>query len=410
MAVLASCADEDPDAGLPAPEVVTTAAPSTTSAAPATTPAPGSTSVAPATTEATGATTTTVPTTLPLTEVSLELVEVARGFQQPVLALSPPGDSRLFVVDQPGRIWVLGGDAPELFVDLRDEVVFGGERGLLGLAFHPDFAENGRLFVNYTGDGGATQVAELQSAPDGASADPASRQLLLEISQPAGNHNGGMIAFGPDGYLWIATGDGGGSNDRFGHGQRPDTLLGALLRIDVSVPGEYSIPADNPFVTEGGAPEVWSYGLRNPWRFTFDEEILFIADVGQNEFEEINRLEVDASRGGNFGWPVFEGFECFRGPCDAADTIAPALVYGHNEGCSVTGGFVYRGSAIPELTGHYFYGDYCGGWVRSLSPDGKTFDWVDPRRERAITSFGRDAAGEVYVVVAGGTVYRIERA
>jgi glucose/arabinose dehydrogenase len=406
LAALVACSAETPEAGPPAPEIVTTAAPSTTGRAPTTTSAPAPSSTSPTAT----LTTTSTTTTLPLGELTIELAEVARGFEQPVLALSPPGDRRLFVVDQPGRIWLIGDDAPEVFLDLRDEVVFGNERGLLGLAFHPDFAENGRFFVNYTGAGGATRVAELQAAPDGSSADPESRQILLEIGQPAGNHNGGMIAFGPDGYLWVATGDGGGANDRFGNGQRPDTLLGALLRVDVSVPGEYSIPTDNPFVAGGGAPEVWSYGLRNPWRFTFDEDILLVADVGQNEFEEINRLTVDASRGGNFGWPVFEGAECFKGPCDFAGMIAPALVYGHDEGCSITGGFVYRGATIPELAGHYFYGDYCSGWVRSLSSDGETFEWVAPSRERAVTSFGIDAAGEVYVVVASGSIYRLNRA
>lgn len=408
---LGACSDEEPVAGGSLPEVVTSATPSTTSGVPATTRAAGTTDVtSPATGPTTTQMTTSTTTTLPLAELTLELVEVARGFEQPVLALSPPGDPRLFVVDQPGRIWLIGDDAPEVFVDLRDEVVFGGERGLLGLAFHPDFDSNGRLFVNYTGAGGATRVAELQATEDGSSADPESLQILLEIGQPARNHNGGMIAFGPDAMLWIATGDGGGSNDRFDQGQRPDTLLGALLRIDVSVPGEYSIPIDNPFVAGGGAPEVWSYGLRNPWRFTFDEEILFIADVGQNEFEEINRLTVDASRGGNFGWPVYEGADCFKGPCDAAGMIAPVVVYGHDEGCSITGGFVYRGSAIPELAGHYFYGDYCGGWVRSLSPDGRTFEWIDSAGDRAITSFGVDAAGEIYVVVASGSLYLLNRA
>jgi len=402
---LGACTDEQPGVGSSLPELVSPVASSTTSPAATTTPA-----AATAAPSSTTSTTTTTTTTSSLAELTLELVEVARGFEQPVLALSPPGDPRLFVVDQPGRIWLLGDDSPEVFVDLREDVVYGGERGLLGLAFHPDFAANGRLFVNYTGAGGATRVAELQAAPGLGSADSESQQILLEIGQPARNHNGGMIAFGPNDFLWIATGDGGGSNDRFGNGQRSDTLLGALLRVDVSVSGQYSIPRDNPFVEGGGAPEVWSFGLRNPWRFAIDGEVLFVADVGQNNFEEINRLEVDASRGANFGWSVFEADDCFHGPCDTADTIAPLVVYEHNEGCSVTGGYVYRGSAIPELAGHYFYGDYCGGWIRSLGPDGETFEWLGASGSRAITSFGQDAAGEMYVVVAGGSVYRLERA
>ncbi len=410
LAALAACSDEEPEAGSPVPEVVTSATPAPTSLAPSTSAAPGTPAVAPSTTRATEATTTTTTsTTLPLAELSLELVEVARGFEQPVLVLTPPNDTRLFVVDQPGRIWLIDDDAPGVFVDLRDEVVFGGERGLLGLAFHPEFAVNSRLFVNYTGAGGATRVAELQAAQDGRTADAASLQILLEIDQPAGNHNGGMIAFGPDGMLWIATGDGGGANDRFDQGQRPDTLLGALLRIDVSVPGEYSIPADNPFVDGGGAPELWAYGLRNPWRFTFDGDSLIIADVGQNEYEEINRVPIATSRGGNFGWPIFEGTECFQGPCDTTGTIAPAVVYGHDEGCSVTGGYVYRGSNIRELEGQYFYGDYCAGWIRSLGPQGETFEWFDAARGRAITSFGTAAGGEIYVVVASGSIYLLNR-
>jgi glucose/arabinose dehydrogenase len=404
---LGACADEQP-----ATETVKAVPATAISAAPA---VPGSlppgsvlapSSPPPATTTTTASTTTT----LPIANLDLKLAEVARGFEQPVLALSPPGDSRLFVVDQPGRIWVFGDDGSEVFVDLRDDVVFGGERGLLGLAFHPDYADNGRFFVNYTGVGGATRISELQASPDRNSARGDGQQILLEIGQPARNHNGGMIGFGPDGHLWIATGDGGGANDRFDQGQRPDTLLGALLRVDVSVPGEYSIPDDNPFIAGGGAPEVWAYGLRNPWRFTFDDALLYVADVGQNKYEEINRIPVDASRGGNFGWPLFEGIDCFHGPCDETDTIAPVVVYGHDEGCSVTGGYVYRGSAIPELAGHYFYGDYCGGWIRSLSPAGETFDWISASGDRAITSFGRDAAGEVYVVVAGGAIFRLERA
>ena len=405
---LAACSEERPGAEAPLtrPEVVGTVPATTTAPAATTAPTSAPTSSPPTT----GATTSTTTTTLPVSDLELALVEVARGFEQPVLALSPPGDSRLFVVDQPGRIWVIEDDSTEVFVDLRDDVVFGGERGLLGLAFHPGFAKTGRFFVDYTGAGGATRIAELQAAEDGNSADPDSQQILLEIGQPARNHNGGMIAFGPDGHLWIATGDGGGADDRFNQGQRPDTLLGALLRIDVSVPGEYSNPADNPFLDGGGAPEVWSYGLRNPWRFTFDGDLLFIADVGQNKFEELNRLQVDASRGANFGWSVFEGADCFRGPCDIAGTIAPVVVYEHSEGCSITGGYVYRGSAIPELAGHYFYADYCGGWIRSLSPDGETFEWAGASGDRAITSFGRDTAGEVYVIVAAGSIYRLVRA
>ncbi len=402
--LLSACAEERP--GASTPQVLSTTVPPTT--APPTTTMSTSSQPEPSSTTSLPSTTSSTTTLVPLGELELQLTEVARGFEQPVLALSPPADDRLFVVDQPGRIWVISGDASELFVDLTNDVIFDGERGLLGLAFHPDYATNGRLFVNYTGDRGATRVVELQAAADGSAADPASQRTILEIPQPARNHNGGMIAFGPDGHLWIGMGDGGGSNDEFDQGQRPDTLLGALLRIDVSSPGTYAVPEDNPFVSGGGAPEVWSYGLRNPWRFTFDGDTIYIADVGQNAREEINVLSLAASRGANFGWPIYEGSSCFRGPCDASGLEFPVAEYGHDEGCSITGGFVYRGRGLPELGGHYFYGDYCSGIIRSLDADGATFSWFGAGN-RDITSFGRDAAGEIYVIVGGGSVYRVER-
>jgi len=410
---MSACADEDPEANSSGPIVVatTSGAVTTTSGAPVTTVPPSDTSVPPGSTTAAPTTTEApVSTTTAVGEIELELVELASGFEQPVLAIAPPGDGRLFVVDQPGRIWLIDGATTELLVDLTDEVVFGGERGLLGLAFAPDFAESGRLFVNYTGGPrSATRVAELQASADLSSADAASLQVILEIEQPARNHNGGMIEFGPDGNLWIATGDGGGADDRFGNGQRPDTLLGALLRIDVSSSGEYSIPPDNPFINGGGAAEVWSYGLRNPWRFTFDGDFLYVADVGQNRVEEINRLSVADSRGANFGWPILEGSACFDGPCETPDLVVPVVEYSHSEGCSISGGYVYRGSAIPSLAGHYFYADWCGGWIRSLSPEGEVHEWFGADGARSITSFGKDAAGELYVVSAKGSIYRIER-
>lgn len=401
--LLGACSDEEPSDTTNVPEIVTTTAPSS----PVTS--------APSTTEAEGTTTTTASpssstsTMLPLGELELNLVEVARGFEQPVLALSPPASDLLFVVDQPGQVWILAGDEPQLFLDIRDDVIFGGERGLLGLAFHPDFVVNGRFFVNYIGDRGQTKIVEITAASDRLTADPDSQQVLLEIEQPARNHNGGMLAFGPDGYLWIATGDGGAADDRFDQGQRPDTLLAALLRLDVSGPGTYQIPTSNPFLDGGGAPEVYSFGLRNPWRFSFDGDVLYVADVGQRDVEEINRLLVGEAAGANFGWPIFEGSECFRGPCDTEGTVMPVTEYRHNEGCSITGGFVYRGAAIPELTGHYFYADYCGGWIRSLGPDGEEIEWFGPGAGGSITSFGHDSAGEIYVVSQSGSIYRIER-
>jgi len=406
LLVVAACSDEEPSAAVN-PEVVTTATAAPPATAPGTTAPSTTRSVTSSAAPESSTTTSTTSTTLPLAATNLTLEEVARGFEQPVLALSPPEDDKLYVVDQPGRIWVIADGDPQVFVDITEDVIFGGERGLLGLAFHPEFATNRRLFVNYTGERGRTKIVEMRAAADGLSADPASQQVLLEIDQPARNHNGGMIAFGPEGHLWVATGDGGGANDRFDHGQRPDTLLAALLRIDVANEGEYSIPADNPFIDGGGAPEVWAFGLRNPWRFTIEDDRIFIADVGQNEWEEVNALSVGASRRANFGWPIREATECFRGPCDATGLVDPTYEYSHREGCSVTGGFVYTGTAIPQLHGHYFFADYCGEWVRSLSPTGEVFDWPGASGAGAVTSFGKDAAGEIYVVVSGGSIFHL---
>jgi len=405
--ITSACSEEQPTATSTGPEAVAT----TTTAGPPETVATSSTTTttteSPSETSSTTSSTTT--TTLPISGTELQLTEIARGFEQPVLALSPPSDDRLFIVDQPGRIWVLAGDEPELFLDINEDVIFSGEQGLLGLAFHPEFTTNGRFFLNYTGDRGQTRLVELAS--DGKTGDPTSQQVLLEIDQPARNHNGGMLAFGPDGYLWVGTGDGGAANDRFDQGQRPDTLLAALLRLDVATSGEYTIPKDNPYVdSDEGAPEVFSFGLRNPWRFAIDEDVLYIADVGQRSVEEVNVTPIADASGANFGWPVFEGSDCFKGPCNLEGTVAPIVEYSHSDGCSVTGGFVYRGDAIPELAGHFFYGDYCSGWVRSLAPDGETFEWFGNSVSRPITSFGQDAAGEIYVVTQNGSIFKIERA
>lgn len=406
--VLAACSEEQPVAQPTTTVAATSSSPSTQPSTAAATTTTTSGGTAPPTSSSSSTTTTT--TTLPIDELQIELVEIASGFEQPVFAISPANDDRLYVVDQPGRIWVLGDGDPTLFTDITDDVVFGGERGLLGLAFHPDFDVNRRLFVNYTGDRGRTRVVEMAASSDGLTADASSQQLLLEIEQPARNHNGGMIAFGPDGHLYVATGDGGGANDEFGQGQRTDTLLAALLRLDVSTPGAYTVPADNPFLDGGGAPEVYSFGLRNPWRFAFDGEDIYIADVGQRDLEEINVLTVAEANGANFGWSIFEGTECFRGPCDAGGVVEPVVEYSHGEGCSITGGFVYRGQALLELRGHYLYADYCSGWIRSLSPEGETRELLSREGNRQVTSFGQDASGEIYVVVQNGSVFRIERA
>ena len=339
---------------------------------------------------------------------------VAEGFRQPVFVTAPPDDPRLFIVDQPGTIWVIDGGDPVLFLDISDRVLAEGERGLLGLAFPPDFATTGLFYVDYTDGNGDTNIAEFAVTADSGVADPDSERTVLEVSQPASNHNGGMIAFGPDGALWIGMGDGGRSNDAFGNGQDPDTLLGAMLRIQPSAGNgaEYQIPPDNPYVDGGGAPEVWAIGLRNPWRWSFDGTVLWIADVGQNTIEEIDTHDTTEGGGANFGWPIMEGGSCFQEKdCDRSGLIQPVADYTHAEGCSVSGGYVYRGGSIPSLDGQYFYGDYCGGWIRSLAigADGAVAgrEWFPSGEVGGLTSFGVDSSGELYVTSTSGEVWRL---
>ena len=348
----------------------------------------------------------TPPTTLSFDDTTLRLDPVAEGFEQPVFYTTVGGDG--FVVDQPGLIWIVTeGDDPSVFLDIEKRVKFKGEQGLLGLAFHPEHPD--RLYVNYTGKNNATVVSEFTIDDDSRTADPASERVILEIKQPAKNHNGGMIAFGPTGDLWIGMGDGGGANDRYGNGQNEDTLLGSMLRVVVGPEIEtYELTPNRAFA----APEIWGIGLRNPWRFSFDGESLWIADVGQGDIEEINRESME-DVGLNFGWPLYEGTDCFAGPCNGVDASGrvlnvPVHEYRHDEGCSITGGYVYRGSAIPQLDGHYFFSDWCSGFIRSIAPDGSVHDWTDGTGNvAAVSSFGRDDAGEIYVVSGTGTVYRI---
>lgn len=359
---------------------------------------------------AAGTSSTTTTTSLPpLQQLALQPVA---DVDSPVWVGSPPGaDDRLFVVEQPGRVQLLeNGVVVGPYLTITDRVAFGNERGLLGLAFHPEFDRNGRLFVNYTEAGsGATVVSEFRADPAAATADRDSERVLLRVPQPASNHNGGMIAFGPDGMLYVGMGDGGGRNDQFGQAQRADTLLGAMLRIDVDGGEPYAVPADNPFATgEGGAQEVWAVGLRNPWRFSFDGELLYVADVGQSSWEEIDVTSLEP--GLNFGWSIREGSECFRqAGCQSDGLVAPVLQYDHGEGCSVTGGVVYRGRAIPELVGHYLYADYCGGWVRSFRlEDGAATEGQELFGQvGAVTSFGHDGDGEVYLTLHSGPVVKL---
>ena len=362
------------------------------------------------TTAATDPTTTTTVAAGALADVGLALETVASGFEQPVFLAAPPGDSRLFVLDQPGRLWVIGDGDPEVFLDLRDDVRFGGEQGLLGLAFHPDYADNGRFFVNYTDAGGDTVIAEYRASSDATRADAASRRVLLTVAQPDANHNGGMIAFGPDGSSGSAWATAAAAATATATVQRADTLLGSMLRIDVDGGDPYAVPADNPYAAGGGAPEVWATGLRNPWRFSFDGDLLYIGDVGQGRIEEVDRVETSSS-GLNFGWSRFEGTSCFSGGCDPTGLVAPVHEYGHDQGCSITGGYVYRGTAIPELDGHYFFTDWCTGFLRTIAPSGDVVDWTDDVGALAqVSSFGIDGQGELYVVSATGTVSCLDRA
>jgi glucose/arabinose dehydrogenase len=300
---------------------------------------------------------------------------ITTGLQMPLfLTHAGDGSGRLYIVEQAGKIRTIerGKLLPEPFLDLADRVRSGGERGLLGLAFHPDYARNGRFFVNYTRQNdGATVLAEFRRSSS-LSGDASGERILMVIPQPYANHNGGMIAFGPDRFLYIGMGDGGGAGDTGNRAQNPQELLGKILRIDVDRGEPYAIPPDNPFAKSGGRPEIYALGLRNPGRFSFDRETgdLWVADVGQNKWEEIDRV----TRGGNYGWRVMEGGHCFSPPegCESGRFVPPLAEYGHQMGrCSVTGGYVYRGRLTAILSGRYLYGDYCSGEVFSLKPGGR---------------------------------------
>ena len=341
---------------------------------------------------------------------------IADQLDQPLFLAAPPADPRLFVVEQPGRIRVIvdGVLQPQPFLDIRELVSTGGEQGLLGLAFHPDFAANGRFFVNYTDREGDTQIVAYQASADGGAAEASLASAILTIDQPFANHNGGWIGFGPDGYLYIAMGDGGSGGDPLGSGQDLSSLLGKVLRIDVDGAAPYAIPPTNPFATGGGAAEIFALGLRNPWRNAFDGQELYVADVGQGQLEEVTVISIDDA-GANLGWNVMEGSACFAAAgCDQANLVLPAYEYAHDEGCSITGGYVYRGGAIPELDGQYFFADYCSGFVRSFRyENGQAQDLVDWSEQLGdlgpITSFGIDGAGELYIMTAEGSLLKIVR-
>lgn len=351
---------------------------------------------------------------LPARAAEPALEELVTGLSSPVFVTSPPDDSRLFIVEQGGDIHIFKNGAllPTPFLDVSGLISRGGERGLLGLAFHPDFQSNGRFFINYTDTAGATVVAEFRVSGDPDRADPSWSQQIIRIPQPRSNHNGGMIAFGPDGYLYIGMGDSGGGGDPDEDAQNPDTLLGSMLRLDVDSAVPYAIPATNPVLGNANvAQEVWAYGLRNPWRFSFDGDELYIADVGQNAREEVNVVDATSS-GYDFGWDHLEGSIPYENGSHSGSTL-PVVEYTHAEGFSITGGYVYQGPGLPSLRGTYFYGDYVAGFIRSFRYSGgvatEQQDWTSRfGTVSLISSFGRDSLGDIYVVSLGGTIYKMQ--
>ncbi len=342
--------------------------------------------------------------------------EVVSGFNQPVgLVKAGDGSGRLFVIEQAGLIRIIenGTILSTPFLDLTQKVLCCGERGLLGLAFHPNYSQNGYFFVDYTeSENGKTYTTVARftvSKNDPNQADPGSELRLLHIEQPFQNHKGGQLAFGPDGYLYIGMGDGGSEGDPLGNGQSLQTLLGKILRIDVDHAEPYGIPADNPFVNGGGLVEIWAYGLRNPWRFSFDSLTgdLYIADVGQDAWEEIDYLPAGSPGGANFGWSFYEGSHPYRGSPPAGEQfVMPVAEYSHTLGNAVIGGYVYRGNKLLPWYGVYLYGDYATGRVWGLLhlPDGSWQSSLMFETGRNISSFGIDEEGEIYLVDYSGSV------
>lgn len=355
--------------------------------------------------------------------LTLRLEPFADGLSSPVaLTVAGDGSDLLYAVEQDGRIRVIEPDGSmrqDAFLDITSRVTAGGEQGLLGLTFHPDHASNGRFYVMYTAaEDGANTVSEfIASAGTG---EPASERVLLSIPDFAGNHNGGMVAFGPDGYLYVGTGDGGGGGDPEENGQDPFALLGKILRIDVdgapTGDAQYAIPADNPFADGSqGAPEVWALGMRNPWRFSFDRGTgdLWIGDVGQGRWEEIDVEPAGSGGGRNYGWDTMVGPDCFEEEgCDRSGLTLPAAAYTHDEGCTVIGGYVYRGDTFPEVRGTYVYGDYCSGLVWGLdAAAGSATGTAAPvqllEEGMTLSAFGEDEKGELYAVDLAGRILRL---
>jgi len=348
----------------------------------------------------------------------LVLRPVATGLNQP-LAITNAGDARLFITLQVGEVVIrdaAGKILPEPFLDLRNKVSCCGEQGLLSIAFHPHYKENGFFYADYTDRNGDTVIARYSVLPGNPNrADEATETILLTIAQPFDNHNGGQLQFGPDGYLYIGMGDGGSANDPGNRGQTLSVLLGKLLRIDVDHGSPYAIPATNPFVNTAGARgEIWAYGLRNPWRFSFDRVTgdLWIGDVGQSAWEEVDLQPAGSVGGQNYGWRKMEGKHCFNPStnCQDGSLILPILEYSHSDGCSITGGYRYRGSRLTQLRGTYFYADYCEGtiWGATQLVNGSWTSRVLLDTNMLISTFGEDVNGELYLAdLPNGIVYSV---
>ncbi|MDN4013036.1 PQQ-dependent sugar dehydrogenase [Chryseobacterium gambrini] len=345
---------------------------------------------------------------------SITLEEFATGFTAPV-EIAHANDSRMFVVQQNGIIKILQSDGTvnsANFLNISSKITYGGERGLLGLAFHPQYPSNGYFFVYYNDTSGNITVARYtRSSTDPDVADPASEKIILNLPKPFDNHNGGSIHFAPDGYLWIVTGDGGSGGDPNNNAQNKNSLLGKLLRLDINSTGAYNIPTGNPFVGIDGADEVWAYGLRNAWKFNFDTVSgnVMIADVGQGQIEEINRMPLTQA-GINYGWRCYEGNNTYNTTgCAAQSTMTfPVAAYDHSGGkCSITGGYVYRGTQFPALQGRYFFADYCSTQIGSLNSD-DSITWTSAFSGNNFSTFGVNNQNELFVAaVTSGKIFRI---
>jgi len=380
----------------------------------------------------TGGDETLLPPVIPVEEPDrvdgwvLAPVLVAEGLESPTDVVGAPDDDRLFIVEKAGRVRIMkdGAVLPDPYIDLSDWVrSTGNEQGMLGIRFHPDYAENLRVMLFYTDLSGTSKLVEVKTSTlDPNRVEPGSVRQILSIPQYGQYHQSGSMFFGPDGKLWVSLGDGGGLGDPEGHGQNPGNLDATIIRIDVDRGFPYSIPDDNPFVEDSGVearPEVWAYGLRNPWRITYDVEtgLIYIPDVGQEGFEELNVVPLTEG-GHNFGWSMTEGTNCYQSPdCDPTGQTMPVYTYAHNgNGCAIIGGSVYRGDLMPQVRGHYFFADFCLGWIRSVVVDRDEIhlfkDWTGSRDERlgTVTTIGSDRHGELYVANLEGEIWRLELA